>query len=217
MKTPPVLEAGLIETLDITLVPPSEDSGGLDASDLAQMTILVNVKHLRIRVNKGVRLPALCGTEPYYQHLGKLGRPLKEGDPSSGITHLSIYSPIPQPLEHCYRLVNQFPNLRHLVLDNVLAPTGASPLLVLPNLASFKLRNPVNLKFNESNGFAFLANSAKLESLALQGCDFDKTFLRHVLECRKKSLTTLELGTMSLESCPNRVELFKAHQQGTFA
>lgn len=213
-KTQPVLEAKLVETLDLTLDPSSEDTGGLDSDDFTQMTCLSSVKHLRVRISKGVRLPAVCGTKPYSEHLGKLGRPFKAEDPSSGISRLSIYSPIPQPLNHCFRLTSQFPHLRHLVLDNIQGPMGPSPILALPELQSFKLRNPVDLQFDESSGFPFLANCTKLKSLALQGCDFNKGFLRHVLTSQKNNLTSLELGTMPLQTCPDRFALQRAREQG---
>lgn len=200
--------------MDITLVPPSDDSGGLDANDLAQMQGLSNVKHIRVRVNKGVRLLAPCGTEPYFRHLGRLGRPLKTDDPLSGVLKLSLYSPIPQPLNHCFWLASTFPNIRHLILDNILSLQGPVPPLSLPNLASFKLRNPVNIKIDARNGFSFLADLPKLENLALRGCDFDVKFLQHVLQSLRKTLKTLELATKPLESCPDRCELLEAQQRG---
>lgn len=213
-KTPPVLDAKLVETLDLTLDPPSENTGGLDSDDFAQMHILKNVQHLRVRVGEGVRLLARCGTKTYYEHLGKLGRPWKPEDRPGGVTRLSIYSPTPQPLNQCFRLASQFPNLRHLVLDNVQGPTGALPILTLPALQSFKLRNPVDLTFSQHSGFAFLADCTKLKSLVLQGCDFDPVFLRHVLTSRKSHLSTLELGKVLNVSSTNRWELNQAHEQG---
>lgn len=214
-KTPPVLESKLVETLDLTLYPASEAAGGFDADDFAQMTILDSIAHLRVRICKGVRLLASCGSKPYYQHLASLGKPSKTADAPSSITRLSIHSPIPQPLDQCFQLTAQFPNLKHLVLDNVQGLMGIHPILALPHLTSFTLRNPVNLQFTDTHGFAFLAGDCKLKSLALHGCEFDKVFLRHVLLSQKDSLETLVLGIMPLISCPNRWELRRAHEEGS--
>lgn len=198
-----------MRTLDLSLDPPTEDMGGLDSTDFEQMRTLSRIKHLRVRVGKGVRLPKICGTRTYIEHLASL-----DHDWEGGICQLSIYSQIPQPINHCLQLANQFTNLQLLALDNVLDITADLAAVSMPNLQSFKLRNPVNLKFDSLSGFSFLLDCSRLKSLAILGCQFDSAFLRDVLVACKDQLVCLELGTTGREACLDRTTLAKARRAG---
>lgn len=213
-KTPPILDVRLIETLDLSLDQSAEAIGGIDAEDLTQMTMLGELQHLRVRVGKGVSFNKLCGGMRYYEHLGNLGRSLATAGASSHISRLSIYSPTPQSSSECLLLAVQFPQLQHLVLDNIKSPTEAFVTPSLPNLQSLSVRNAFNMTFDVLHGFGLLLTCKALSSLSLQGCHFHKEFLLQVLTAQKESLTTLEIGTPVLEPCIDRLQLYIALETG---
>jgi hypothetical protein len=210
-KTPAVVDAKLIHTLDVNLDPPTEASGGLDGDDLEQMAILTGVKHLRVRVGKDVRLKKMCGGKFYVDHLANLAR--LDGTGPSSIERLQVSSYMPQGLDDCLELASALPNLRHLSLDSIKPPRNLrNPSL--PHLRSFKLRSPEEITFNPSL-FSFLVTKCQaISALSITGIHFDADFLKLVLRTHTNTLKVVELGTAGHQSCIGRMELAWGHHLG---
>lgn len=260
------LDQSLITTLNIELKKPGEGFGGLDGSCFEQMRELVprvkvagsgddttkevdgqqvvmfsEVRHLRIRMNEQIRLIKRLpdSDDSYIDCITRLVCPTPT-QPSL-LTHLSISNTVPEPFPHVLNLISRLPNLKSLVVDNVLAVPGYDRTTVnsftvnLPHLTSFTLRNSPGIGFSQHTGFSFLLRPAAppaagttsttadnaaprgLQKLCLRDARIDSDFLSQVLESNNHTLKHLELGSAELPSCLSRDGLAHLVSNGTYS